>query len=295
MPPQIVDIAQVGVALPNRSEWEKFAGDVLGFKTDRSADDAITYCQIDDRHHRLQLTDAAEPAMRYLAHDVGDAATLAAWRTSLAQSGVHSEDLDAATCAERHLAEAIELRDPDGHAIVLGHGFEKAASPATYTRRLAVERLGHVLLTVADTQRTHDFYTQVLGFRLSDWVEVAAPIRLCFLRVNERHHSIAFSPCAPGSKPRLQHVMIEVAELDDVMRSYHHARLSHAPIGMGPGKHPNCATIHCYVQTPGGFAIEFGYGHRRLDEATYEPVVFPPGTPVDVWGGDIQSPEFQLG
>ena len=34
---------------------------------------------------------------------------------------------------------------------------------------------------------------------------------------------------------------------------------------------------------------------RRLDDATYQPIVYPSGTPVDVWGGDIQSTEFELG
>jgi hypothetical protein len=53
--------------------------------------------------------------------------------------------------------------------------------------------------------------------------------------------------------------------------------------------------VHVYVQTPGGFAIEYGWGHRRLDDVGYQPVVFPAGTPVDVWGGDVQSAEFELG
>jgi hypothetical protein len=52
--------------------------------------------------------------------------------------------------------------------------------------------------------------------------------------------------------------------------------------GKGPGRHSNCETVHCYVQTPGGFAIEFGYGHRRLDDAMHQPVTYPAGTPVDV-------------
>ena len=34
---------------------------------------------------------------------------------------------------------------------------------------------------------------------------------------------------------------------------------------MGPGRHPNCQTVHVYAQTPGGFAVEFGWGHRRLN------------------------------
>jgi hypothetical protein len=37
------------------------------------------------------------------------------------------------------------------------------------------------------------------------------------------------------------------------------------------------------AQSEDGFAVEFGWGHRRLDDATYEPVVYPIGSPVDVW------------
>ena len=107
-------------------------------------------------------------------------------------------------------------------------------------------------------------------------------------------HSMAFAPCMPGKSPRLQHVMFEVESLDDVMRSYHFLRIHKAPIGMGPGRHINCQTVHVYVQTPGGFAVELGWGHRRLADA-HQPTVFPVGTPVDIWGGDIQSQEFELG
>lgn len=292
---QIVDIAQVGVTGPDRIRWEEFARDVLGFPTFRSPDGALTYCRIDGHHHRLVLTDGSEPALHYVAFDVGSAAALAEWKERLASKGVTTNPVSAAQCAQRRLVDAIELRDPDGHCLVLGFGFEMAQEPVRYTRPLSVLRLGHVLLTVSDTTRAHDFYTGVLGFKLSDWVHVTDDIRLCFLRVNPRHHTLALGPCAPGAQPRLQHVMVEVESLDDVMRSYHHARLRGAPIGMGPGKHPNCETIHVYTQTPGGFAIEFGYGHRRLNDAMHQPVIYPAGTPVDIWGGDVQSPEFTIG
>jgi len=43
------------------------------------------------------------------------------------------------------------------------------------------------------------------------------------------------------------------------MRSCHFLRIHKAPIGMGPGRHINCQTVHVYVQTPGGFAVEFGW------------------------------------
>jgi len=291
----IHDIMQVGVGVPDREGFEKFARDLLGFPAVRSPDGKVTYVRADRFQHRIAATAAAQPVLRYLSFDVGGAQQLADWQTKLAAQSISWRRGTAAESAERQVADFIEFADPDGHHLALAYDFAVADEPVRYTRELSVRRLGHVLLTVQDTQRAHDFYTSLLGFRLSDWVIVDDKTRLCFLRCNERHHSMAFAPCMPGKSPRLQHVMFEVESLDDVMRSYHFLRMRKAPIGMGPGRHINCRTVHVYVQTPGGFAVEFGWGHRRLDDATHQPIVYPPGSPIDIWGGDIQSPEFELG
>jgi 2,3-dihydroxy-p-cumate/2,3-dihydroxybenzoate 3,4-dioxygenase len=291
----IREITQVGVGVPDREKFENFARDMLGFPVVRSPDGSISYVRSDQYQHRIAASTTPRPVLRYVSFDVGGSDQLAGWKSKLAAAGIAFRHGTPADCAERRVSDFIEFKDPDGHGLALAHGFEIDDSPLRYTRDLNVLRLGHVLLTVKDTQRSHDFYTGVLGFRLSDWVYIDDNIRLCFLRCNERHHSLAFAPCMPGKTPRLQHAMFEVESLDDVMRSYHFLRIHKAPIGMGPGRHPNCQTVHVYAQTPGGFAVEFGWGHRRLDDATHEPVVYPIGSPVDVWGGDIQSSEFELG
>jgi 2,3-dihydroxy-p-cumate/2,3-dihydroxybenzoate 3,4-dioxygenase len=290
----IREIMQVGVGVPDREKFETFARDMLGFPVLRP-DRSISYVRSDQYQHRIAVSTTPQPVLRYVSFDVGGSDQLAGWTSKLTVPGIAFRYGTPAQCAERQVSDFIEFKDPDGHGLALAHGFEIDDSPVGYTRDLKVLRLGHVLLTVKDTQRSHDFYTGVLGFRLSDWVYIDDNIRLCFLRCNERHHSLAFAPCMPGKAPRLQHAMFEVDSLDDVMRSYHFLRLHKAPIGMGPGRHPNCQTVHVYAQTPGGFAVEFGWGHRRLDDATHEPVVYPIGSPVDVWGGDIQSSEFELG
>ena len=291
----IREITQVGVGVPDREKFEAFARDMLGLPVLRSPDGSISYVRSDQYQHRIAASTAPRPVLRYVTFDVGNADQLGSWESRLSASGIAFRRGTAAECAERQVRDFIEFKDPDGHGLGLAHGFEIDSSPVRYTRDLKVLRLGHVLLTVKDTQRSHDFYTGVLGFRLSDWVYIDENIRLCFLRCNERHHSLAFAPCMPGKTPRLQHAMFEVESLDDVMRSYHFLRNHKAPIGMGPGKHPNCQTVHVYAQTPGGFAVEFGWGQRRLDDATHEPVIYPIGSPVDIWGGDIQSSEFELG
>jgi len=291
----IHEIMQVGIGMPDREKFENFTRDMLGFAVSRSPDGAVTYVRPDQYQHRIAARAAPQPVLHYVGFDVGGPQQLAEWETRLTAEGIDWRRSSPAECVERHVTNFIEFKDPDGHPLALSHGFEVDKEPVRYTRDLSVLRLGHVLLTVQDTQRSHDFYTGVLGFRLSDWVYLDDNIRLCFLRCNERHHSLAFAPCMPGKSPRLQHVMLEVESLDDVMRSYHFMRIHGAPIGMGPGRHINCQTVHVYVQTPGGFAVEFGWGHRRLDDATHQPIVYPVGSPVDIWGGDIQSPEFELG
>jgi 2,3-dihydroxy-p-cumate/2,3-dihydroxybenzoate 3,4-dioxygenase len=291
----IQDIMQVGVGMPDRERFANFSVDMLGFPAAASLDGKVTYIRPDRYHHRISARTTAKPSLNYIGFDVGGFDELAQWKTKLGAEGIDWRPGSRQECLDRHVADFIEFTDPDGHPLALSYGFEIDKEPVRYTRELNVVGLGHVLLTVKDTQRSHDFYTGVLGFRLSDWVCINEHIRLCFLRCNARHHSMAFAPCQPGKLPRLQHVMLEVESLDDVMRSYHFLRVHKAPIGMGPGRHPNCQTVHVYVQTPGGFAIEYGWSHRRLDDATHQPIVYPSGTPVDIWGGDIQSPEFELG
>jgi len=291
----IYEIMQVGVGVPDLERFEDFARDMLGFPVTRSPDGKVAYLRPDLCQHRIAARQTSNPALRYVGFDIGSDQELAEWKSKLTARGIDWRPSTREECVERQVTDFIEFTDPDGHHLALAYGFKTDKDPERYTRDLNVLGLGHVLLTVNDTQRSHDFYTSVLGFRLSDWVLVDENIRLCFVRCNARHHSMAFAPCMPGKAPRLQHVMLEVESLDDVMRSYHFFRLHKAPIGMGPGRHPNCQTVHVYVQTPGGFAVEFGWGHRRLDDATYEPVIYPPGSPIDVWGGDIQSSEFQLG
>ena len=291
----IKDIMQVGVGMPDRAAFTRFAHEMLGFPTMNSADGNVTYLRVDGYRHRVAARTAPAPVLNYIGFDVGGADALAEWKTALAEKNLAWREGSKGECLERQVSDFIEFKDPDGHPLALSYGFETDKAPVGYTRDVKVTGLGHVLLTVNDTQRAHDFYTGVLGFRLSDWVYIDENIRLCFLRCNARHHSVAFAPCMPGKSPRLQHVMLEVESLDDVMRSYHFLRNRQAPIGMGPGRHPNCETVHVYVQTPGGFAVEYGWGHRRLDDATHQPIVYPSGTPVDVWGGDVQSTEFELG
>jgi 3,4-dihydroxy-9,10-secoandrosta-1,3,5(10)-triene-9,17-dione 4,5-dioxygenase len=152
-----------------------------GFPASRSLDGKVTYLRTDQYPYRIAALHGAESDLQYVCFDVGGRVELSDWESKLSSAGIQWRRGMATECAERQIGEFIEFTDPDGHTLALTYGFKPREDPVQYTRELRVVGLGHVLLTVADTQRAHDFYTGVLGFRLSDWVNIDEHVRLCFL------------------------------------------------------------------------------------------------------------------
>jgi catechol 2,3-dioxygenase-like lactoylglutathione lyase family enzyme len=90
-----------------------------------------------------------------------------------------------------------------------------------------VRKLGHVVIRAADLGRSVEFYTRVLGFRVSDvYPEEMVPGGMVFMRMNADHHGIALVGGMPGpaEKRELHHVAFEVDTLDEVFRARQHLR-----------------------------------------------------------------------
>jgi catechol 2,3-dioxygenase-like lactoylglutathione lyase family enzyme len=90
-----------------------------------------------------------------------------------------------------------------------------------------IGKIGHVVLNVEDVERSARFYTEVLGFQISDvYPEEMVPGGMVFLRCNTDHHGIALvgSAGSPAANVELNHLAFEVASLDDVFRARDHLR-----------------------------------------------------------------------
>src|ERR1700755_1027960 len=88
-----------------------------------------------------------------------------------------------------------------------------------------IGKLGHVVLNVRDVERSARFYTEVLGFEISDvYPEEMVPGGMVFLRCNPDHHGIALVGSMKGeaANVELNHIAFEVAPLDEVIRSLDH-------------------------------------------------------------------------
>jgi len=112
--------------------------------------------------------------------------------------------------AARGAREMIALEDPDGirtevhHGPGLGlHAFHSDKIASGF--KTSGMGMGHVLINVRDCARTEQFYRDVLGFCLSDYIDtkfMGKPLHAVFLHVNRRHHSLA-SALARNREPRL--------------------------------------------------------------------------------------------
>jgi len=97
---------------------------------------------------------------------------------------------------------------------------KSAAPPSTLPFR--IRKIGHVVLRATDLERSVRFYTQVLGFKVSDvYSENMAPGGMVFMRCNSDHHGIALvgGASAPSAQRELHHLAFEVATLDEVFRA----------------------------------------------------------------------------
>lgn len=99
----------------------------------------------------------------------------------------------------------------------------------------SINRIGHVVLSVSDLARLAEFYSQVLGLKVSDvYSDSMMTGSMVFLRFNTDHHGIALvsAATAPSTCAELHHVAFQVSRLDEVIRARDHLRRHNAEINL---------------------------------------------------------------
>ncbi|HMK80318.1 MAG TPA: VOC family protein [Xanthobacteraceae bacterium] len=251
-------------------DWTSLATRGLGMEAvDRSA--GTRAFRMDDRKQRLVLDSAVPEGLHYFGWEVEDAAALDALAGRLEQAGVAVRREPAAVADQRFVSGLISFRDPAGNRLEAFHGAAVAATPFRPSRLISGFRagplgMGHVLVTVQDMTASLAFYRDLLGFRISDYS--LAPVKAYFLHVNPRHHSIALVEAPVNA---MNHLMVELYSLDDVGQGYDLALMDREKIVATLGRHYNDLMTSFYMRTPSEFFVEYGWGGRDVDDATWQP------------------------
>jgi 3,4-dihydroxy-9,10-secoandrosta-1,3,5(10)-triene-9,17-dione 4,5-dioxygenase len=146
------------------------------------------------------------------------------------------------------------------------HDHEVFVSPAGVSGFVTGDTgLGHIVLGTTNLRDAVSFYTQVLGFRFSDYWQPGAD-DVVFTHCNARHHSLAL---VGASVSVLYHFMLEARTLDDVGYTLDRHQSHGFELCAGLDKHTNDQMVSFYSRSPSGFQVEFGCGGIRVDDATW--------------------------
>ncbi|WP_431269598.1 VOC family protein [Dankookia sp. P2] len=278
-------LGYVGIEATSPEDWAGYGTQFLGLQlAERSA--AQLAFRMDDRRQRILVSPGARDGARFFGWEVADAAALAAPAARLEATGLPVDRGDRVLAGQRRVADLVVTQDPLGNRVEILHGAEHTAEPFRPGRCISGFRtgalgMGHAVLTVPRMADVLPFYRDLLGFRVSDYV--TNPFHAYFLHVNPRHHSLALIETGQAG---LHHLMLELFNLDDVGQGYDLATLEEGRVATSLGRHTNDFMTSFYARTPGGFMVEYGWGGRQVDPATWQPVEMTSGP--SLWGHDRQ-------
>jgi len=205
---------------------------------------------------RSIVIDAGAAGQPYSAFALGDGDHLRRYRAFL--EGCRVELLPSPTALFG--SDAFAVRDPDGRLAVFGTRTRPPQpSPADAAVGGLPGQLEHVVVASARFPAMLRFYTETLGFMLSDTVHQDAPaahegeMNVCFLRADEMHHCFAVFR-APQS--RADHHAYETTGWNDLKLWADHFASLEIPIWWGPGRHGAGNNLFFMIKDPDGNNIE---------------------------------------
>ncbi|MED5463294.1 MAG: VOC family protein [Myxococcota bacterium] len=271
----VAQLGYLGFGVSDLAAWESFTTEVLGLELCHRQEDGGFRLRMDGHTYRLLITPDQADDLVVVGWETASPEELSACVERLKQAGVTIREGTPEERSARGVEALFQFEDPAGipTEIYFGPTLAESAfqSPVLLGSFIADQQgLGHAVLTANSQQESLEFYSNLLGFRLSDYIRCEIhgyPVDIAFLHANSRHHSVAFGAQQPK---RLHHFMLEVSSVDDVGLCYDRCIRHGVRIMQTLGRHPNDRMFSFYARTPSGFQFEFGCGGRQVDDATWE-------------------------
>lgn len=264
-------LAYLGFTSPASDAWPALVHDVLGGMQVEDGPGGALRFSFDDAAWRLQIEPGDRDDLAFMGWDVDSEQSFHDHVRRLEAAGVEVHSGSPELLAQRRVQDLRWFIDPAGfrHELVIGQlslpGRFRPSRPMVSRFVTGEQGLGHVVLGVPDLEKAHAFYTEVLGFELSDWLSMNEGKFLGrFYHCNGRHHTLALGN-TPGYRG-VNHIMLEVGSLDDVGSALDACIDRGVPVVNGLGRHTNDQMVSFYLQTPSSFNIEYGYGGLEVGQ-----------------------------
>jgi catechol 2,3-dioxygenase-like lactoylglutathione lyase family enzyme len=249
---KVKKLVHVGLWVTDIPTQARFYRQVLGLDlrlpTDNSSvqninlEEANVFLALGQEHHslglfndtRIAVSNGRKPTSRtqlhHLSFEVDSDAELAALaaRLNIAGIDVALEPRDG----DPEMGDTLWFNDPDGNRIEISVASDEYLVPgASSTRRMLLRpyTLQHIALYTPRLEEMVEFYTEALGFDISDWLLRER----AWLRCNNNHHTIMFIQ----GKQAVDHVGFSIADGPELLCWADYLSRNQIPVLWGPGRH----------------------------------------------------------
>lgn len=281
---RVTEIRYVGYGVADLDAERHFYADAWGLVEVAAEDDMVWFkTHGSPEHHVARLRKADVNHIDVIALAADDAAAVDALHDKVIAAGcqvVHApRDLDSPGGGY-----GFRFFSPDGLPLEISSDVRRADSRAMERWEGMPVKISHIVLHSPDHRAMAAFFTDVLGFRVSDWLGDF----MVFLRCNAAHHRIALLP----GPPCLNHVAYDMLTVDDMMRGASRLRKKGTDLRWGPGRHTAGNNAFSYFTTPNGFAVEYTSELEDVDFDHHQDRVYDPGPQImDQWGIGVGGPQ----
>ncbi len=275
------------------TDWQRFGRDAVGLHVDVLTPEVSRF-RLDDHECRFLIQKGSKEDVTAIGWQVDDHETFDVILGRVVTAGLPVVEGTLEECARRSVERLWRFAGPKGIATEIFT--TPVISPAPLVMKntafvTGASGMGHVAIASKDAMVMHGYFASLLDARLSDFIEERVgpmSLRIRFLRLNERHHSIALANVkglAVNPIPSdVQHVNIQVAHLDDMVAAYERVTSEGFTMMWSVGQHTNDRELSFYCVTPSGFELEVGWNPVIITpevEATWEPATYQG---ISIWG-----------
>lgn len=267
----IVSVGHAAFQVTDLEASIEHATGVLGFR-EVARRDGTVFLSHGSAQHSLEYRQGPATGLDHVALQAQDGTALEEATGRLSDAGYQLEDGPDDPLVERN----VRFRMVSGHVFDLFvparealDGYSCNGQPPWVPTGVRPRRVGHVNLNFTDVEAAQTFFTDVLGFRLSDIITTPDDHAiLYFLRCGPAHHAVGV---AEAPEDGIFHYAFEVDTVQDLVRLGDALDTSHRQLLWGPGRHGAGDNIATYHAEPSGVLIEYFAEMQWIHDDRWQP------------------------
>ncbi|MGE3866140.1 MAG: VOC family protein [Hyphomonadaceae bacterium] len=211
-------------------------------------------------HHWLRLEQGDKDEQLRVGYDTGTLQNLRAAIEVLKKWKLPYEEVEKPN--GEHVAHRVRFKDPGGMTVDLFYGMEQLPA-APNNHGVNIKKILHAGWRTPNTDETFKFWSEGLGFKVSDQIESGS----WFMRCGDRYHHSLLLIRGQSDRPEFHHLCFLVDNIDDVMRIRNNGLRYGATLAKDVLKHTPSGSISVYFQDKvRNLEFEYCFDHAQLED-----------------------------